>query len=135
MIEVSDVILEVLDARDPLGTRCVDMEKMVLRSGPDKHLVLLLNKIGTPFTLLLLSQCCFGYFNDFSASSYMLEWVRRYLHGFNLWDSVAFTHYTIACLHIILFSFSQWFAIVPTALMQVFWRFCVDGVHCFLREL
>ncbi|KAA8543470.1 hypothetical protein F0562_021035 [Nyssa sinensis] len=45
VIEASDVILEVLDARDPLGTRCVDMEKMVIKSGPDKHLVLLLNKI------------------------------------------------------------------------------------------
>lgn len=50
VIEASDVILEVLDARDPLGSRCVDMEKMVMRSGPEKHLVLLLNKIG----LLLL---------------------------------------------------------------------------------
>ncbi|XP_021273937.1 guanine nucleotide-binding protein-like NSN1 [Herrania umbratica] len=45
VIEASDVVLEVLDARDPLGTRCVDMEKMVMKSGPDKHLVLLLNKI------------------------------------------------------------------------------------------
>ncbi|KAL6499574.1 Guanine nucleotide-binding protein-like nsn1 [Orobanche gracilis] len=45
VIDASDVILEVLDARDPLGTRCVDMEKMVMRAGPDKHLVLLLNKI------------------------------------------------------------------------------------------
>ncbi|PSR94921.1 Guanine nucleotide-binding protein like [Actinidia chinensis var. chinensis] len=45
VIEASDVILEVLDARDPLGTRCVDMERMVMKSGVDKHLVLLLNKI------------------------------------------------------------------------------------------
>ncbi|GAB2281968.1 Guanine nucleotide-binding protein-like nsn1 [Dionaea muscipula] len=45
VIEASDVILEVLDARDPLGTRCTDMETMVMRSGPDKKLVLLLNKI------------------------------------------------------------------------------------------
>ncbi|KAJ1394990.1 P-loop containing nucleoside triphosphate hydrolase [Sesbania bispinosa] len=45
VIEASDVLLEVLDARDPLGTRCVDIEKMVMKMGPDKHLVLLLNKI------------------------------------------------------------------------------------------
>ncbi|KAI3787139.1 hypothetical protein L1987_41378 [Smallanthus sonchifolius] len=45
VIEASDVILEVLDARDPLGTRSADMEKMVMRAGPEKHLVLLLNKI------------------------------------------------------------------------------------------
>ncbi|KAH0635140.1 hypothetical protein KY290_037049 [Solanum tuberosum] len=45
VIDASDVILEVLDARDPLGTRCLDMEKMVMRAGPEKHLVLLLNKI------------------------------------------------------------------------------------------
>ncbi|KAL8550436.1 hypothetical protein ACS0TY_009028 [Phlomoides rotata] len=45
VIEAADVIIEVLDARDPLGTRCADMENMVRSSGPDKHLVLLLNKI------------------------------------------------------------------------------------------
>ncbi|KAK4419478.1 Guanine nucleotide-binding protein-like NSN1 [Sesamum alatum] len=45
VVEASDVIVEVLDARDPLGTRCVDMEKMVMKSGADKNLVLLLNKI------------------------------------------------------------------------------------------
>jgi hypothetical protein len=46
VIEASDVILEVLDARDPLGTRCVDMEKMVRKADPTKRIVLLLNKIG-----------------------------------------------------------------------------------------
>ncbi|KAJ6833576.1 guanine nucleotide-binding protein-like NSN1 [Iris pallida] len=45
VIEASDVILEVLDARDPLGTRCIDMERMIFKSDPNKRLVLLLNKI------------------------------------------------------------------------------------------
>lgn len=53
VIEASDVILEVLDARDPLGTRSADMEKMVMRAGPEKHLVLLLNKIGNILIYLL----------------------------------------------------------------------------------
>ena len=46
VIEASDVILEVLDARDPLGIRCFDME-MVTKADPSKRIVLLLNKIGT----------------------------------------------------------------------------------------
>ncbi|CAL9088925.1 unnamed protein product [Musa textilis] len=45
VIEASDIILEVLDARDPLGTRSVDLENMVLKSDPNKRIVLLLNKI------------------------------------------------------------------------------------------
>lgn len=55
VVEASDVILEVLDSRDPLGTRCMDMEKMVMKSGPDKRLVLLLNKIGNFFSPFLSS--------------------------------------------------------------------------------
>ncbi|XP_027934091.1 guanine nucleotide-binding protein-like NSN1 [Vigna unguiculata] len=45
VIEASDVLLEVLDARNPLGTRCPEMENMVMKLGPDKRLVLVLNKI------------------------------------------------------------------------------------------
>ena len=55
VIELSDVILEVLDARDPLGTRCTDMERMVMQAGPNKHLVLLLNKIGKAFSIEIFS--------------------------------------------------------------------------------
>ncbi|KRY10815.1 Guanine nucleotide-binding protein-like 3 -like protein, partial [Trichinella patagoniensis] len=43
VVKRADVILEVLDARDPLGCRSSDIEKMVIENG--KRLVLVLNKI------------------------------------------------------------------------------------------
>ena len=46
VVDASDVIIEVLDARDPMGTRCPQVEDMVLNSGKNQKLVLLLNKIG-----------------------------------------------------------------------------------------
>uniref|UniRef100_A0A1W7RGY0 Guanine nucleotide-binding protein-like 3-like protein-like protein n=1 Tax=Agkistrodon contortrix contortrix TaxID=8713 RepID=A0A1W7RGY0_AGKCO len=45
VIEAADVILEVLDARDPQGCRCPQVEEAVVQSGTDKRLVLVLNKI------------------------------------------------------------------------------------------
>ncbi|XP_051483177.1 guanine nucleotide-binding protein-like 3 [Apus apus] len=45
VIEASDVLLEVLDARDPMGCRCPQLEQAVTCSGGDKKLLLVLNKI------------------------------------------------------------------------------------------
>ncbi|KAK9407588.1 guanine nucleotide-binding protein-like 3-like [Crotalus adamanteus] len=45
VIEAADVILEVLDARDPQGCRCPQVEEAVVQAGTDKRLVLVLNKI------------------------------------------------------------------------------------------
>ncbi|XP_077140037.1 guanine nucleotide-binding protein-like 3-like protein isoform X1 [Ranitomeya variabilis] len=47
VVEAADVVLEVLDARDPLGCRCPQVEQAVVQSGTSKKLVLVLNKIDT----------------------------------------------------------------------------------------
>ena len=44
VIDSSDVVLHVLDARDPLGTRCRSVEKYIKEEAPHKHLVFVLNK-------------------------------------------------------------------------------------------
>ncbi len=46
MVEAADVILEVLDARDPLAYRCLEVEQFVRTADPNKKIVLLLNKVG-----------------------------------------------------------------------------------------
>jgi len=50
LIEDSDIILEVLDARDPMGCRCYDMEKAILSKmtptgAQAKRIILVINKI------------------------------------------------------------------------------------------
>jgi nuclear GTP-binding protein len=46
VVEAADVILEILDARDPLGCRSKDVEQMVMGSATNKRIILVLNKIG-----------------------------------------------------------------------------------------
>lgn len=43
--DASDVLVFVLDARDPMGTRCLQLEREVRKKTPGKHIVLLLNKV------------------------------------------------------------------------------------------
>ncbi|XP_034388540.1 guanine nucleotide-binding protein-like 3 isoform X1 [Cyclopterus lumpus] len=45
VIDASDVIIEVLDARDPLGCRCPQLEEAVLQGEGNKKLILVLSKI------------------------------------------------------------------------------------------
>ena len=45
VVESADVVLEVLDARDPMACRCFEAEKAVRDSSGKKKLVLVLNKI------------------------------------------------------------------------------------------
>jgi nuclear GTP-binding protein len=48
VIDSSDVIVHVLDARDPIGTRCHAVEKYLKEEAPHKHLVFVLNKVSYP---------------------------------------------------------------------------------------
>ncbi|CDF35468.1 unnamed protein product [Chondrus crispus] len=44
VVDSSDVVVQVLDARDPMGTRCKYLENFMKRQCPHKHMILLLNK-------------------------------------------------------------------------------------------
>lgn len=44
MVDSSDVLIHVLDARDPQGTRCPQVEKYLKKEAPHKHLIFVLNK-------------------------------------------------------------------------------------------
>lgn len=45
VVDSSDVLLQVLDARDPLGTRSKFIEEFLRKEKPHKHLFLVLNKV------------------------------------------------------------------------------------------
>ncbi|KAL1883587.1 GTPase required for pre-60S ribosomal subunit nuclear export and maturation [Paecilomyces lecythidis] len=44
VIDSSDVVIHVVDARDPEGTRCKSIEKYIREEAPHKHLIFVLNK-------------------------------------------------------------------------------------------
>ncbi|KAL9611475.1 MAG: hypothetical protein Q9167_003873 [Letrouitia subvulpina] len=57
VIDSSDVVIHVLDARDPLGTRCRSVEKYIKEEAPHKHLVFVMNKCDlVPTSIALLRQ-------------------------------------------------------------------------------
>jgi len=44
VVDASDVLIEVLDARDPMGTRTTHVEDHIKKNCPHKHIVLIINK-------------------------------------------------------------------------------------------
>jgi nuclear GTP-binding protein len=57
VIDSSDVVIHVLDARDPDGTRCRSVEKYIKEEAPHKHLIFVLNKCDLVPTTIAVSSC------------------------------------------------------------------------------
>lgn len=55
-MDSSDVVLHVLDARDPLGTRCRSVEKYLREEAPHKHLIFVINKVDLVPTKVCVSS-------------------------------------------------------------------------------
>lgn len=52
VVERSDILLEVLDARDPLGCQSKSVEDWIMSSYSDKRIVIIINKIGMLWCVL-----------------------------------------------------------------------------------
>lgn len=59
VIDSSDVVIHVLDARDPEGTRCRSIEKYIREEAPHKHLVFVINKCDLVPTKVAVSSLWF----------------------------------------------------------------------------
>lgn len=58
MIDSSDVVVQVLDSRDPMGTRSRQVEEFLKKEKPHKHLFFLLNKCDLVPTWITVSVSC-----------------------------------------------------------------------------
>ena len=57
VIDSSDVIIQVLDARNPDGTRCKQVEQYIKKEKSHKHIIFVLNKcdlVPTWITVILI---------------------------------------------------------------------------------
>lgn len=68
VIDSSDVVIHVLDARDPLGTRCRSVEKYIKDEAPHKHLIFVLNKCDLVPTGVAVSLHFFSHIPPYSSS-------------------------------------------------------------------
>lgn len=62
VLDSSDVVIHVLDARDPLGTRCKPVVEYLRKEKAHKHLVYVLNKVDLVPTWVTVSHSAFSYF-------------------------------------------------------------------------
>lgn len=72
VIDSSDVVIHVLDARDPLGTRCESVEQYIKKEAAHKHLIFVLNKCDLVPTWVAVSTFSL-FISTNSSSSVMIE--------------------------------------------------------------
>lgn len=92
VIDSSDVILHVLDARDPAGTMCHSVEKYLREEAPHKHVVFVLNKVD-----LIPSSVAVSTYISFFAPQQRL-----------LYASCREPHSSVKALFLYALSWSQW---------------------------
>lgn len=63
VIDSSDVVIHVLDARNPLGTRCESVEKYMREECAHKHLIYVLNKCDLVPTWVAVCVFFFSFFD------------------------------------------------------------------------
>ena len=83
VIDSSDVLLHVIDARDPVGTRCRSVEKYVREEAPHKHLVFVLNKVDLVPSKVAVRTNFFALFHPIGQVrnlSLSMDWF-RYIDG------------------------------------------------------
>jgi nuclear GTP-binding protein len=69
VIDSSDVVIHVLDGRDPEGTRCRSVERYIREEAPHKHLVFVLNKTDLVPTTIAVSAPFFSGSDPFPSLS------------------------------------------------------------------
>lgn len=77
VIDCSDVVVHVLDARDPPGTRCASVEKYLDKNAPFKYLVYLINKVD-----LVPTRVTARWLNTFSTKHPVLAYHSNSLSNF-----------------------------------------------------
>lgn len=129
VIDSSDVVIHVLDARNPLGTRCESVENYIKEECPHKHLIYVLNKCDLVPTWVAVCFFFFAFLVLMGSPSGFSFWVFHF--GFSILSfsvlvpkpfvRVAFdfisTNYIVACY---VFGRSMLFARGPKCLHLVF---------------
>jgi hypothetical protein len=62
VLDSSDVVIHVLDARDPMGTRCKPVVEFLRKEKAHKQLIYVLNKVDLVPTWVTVSRALFGCF-------------------------------------------------------------------------